>query len=341
MEAQIKDIRRAADYLPGISLAAVAAAIGLLTTWALPVLSPLLIAIVLGVATTNLFHLPAKFSPGTHLAAKKLLRLGIVFLGLRLALQDIWDLGVPMLLVVTVVVVVGIVGTVMLGRALAVPKKLTLLIGCGFSICGAAAVAGVEETVEADDEDVVTAVALVVIFGTLMIPLVPTIVFAADVSPIAGGLWAGAFVHEVAQVVAVGDLIGPGALEVAVVTKLARVLLLAPVVVVLGLMSRRSRESQHEATSGRNSRRPALVPLFIIGFLAMSAVRTTGLVPDALLDGAGILQTVLLSMAMFALGLGVKVRELRRVGPRPFGLAALSTLLVAGTAAAGVSLIGG
>src|SRR5699024_4225385 len=150
-----------------------AAGIAMTVSRALPAISPLVIAIVAGIALTNLVRLPEMTAPGVTFAAKKLLRLGIVFLGLQLVLGDILALGVPMLAVIASIVAGGSLGTLGLGRLLRMRTAQTLLIACGFSICGAAAVAGVEGVTDSEEEDVVTAVALVVIFGTLMIPIIP------------------------------------------------------------------------------------------------------------------------------------------------------------------------
>lgn len=149
-------------------------------------------------------------------------------------------------------------------------------------------------------------------------------------------MWAGGSVHEVAQVIAAGGIIGGTALAVATVVKLARVLLLAPVIAILGLVRRRELKGSDGDSGGK---RPPIVPLFIVAFLACVAVRSTGIVPDAALSAAGLLQTALLSAAMFAVGLGVKLASLRTVGPRPFALAAVSTVWVASVALVGVLLI--
>ncbi len=322
------------QYAPGISLCAAAVTISMLVSPLMPGVSPLIIAIVLGIALTNIVRLPEPTAPGITLAAKKLLRLGIVFLGLKLVLSDILSLGVPMLVVIVCIVAGGIFGTILMGRLMKMPPEQVLLIGCGFSICGAAAVAGVEGVTDSDEEDVVTAVALVVIFGTLMIPIIPLAGQALGMSAELNGMWAGGSIHEIAQVVAAGGVIGGGALAVAVIVKLARILLLAPVVAVLSLRQRRLGNTG--ATSGK---RPAIVPLFIIGFLAMIALRSTVDLPDGVLEAGNFLQTALLAAAMFALGCGVNIRNLMRVGIRPFILATASTVLVATIACAGIELV--
>ena len=328
---------------PGCVLCLAAAGIGYGINLFLPGVSALIIAIVLGVLLTNVVHLPDALSPGIDFSAKKLLRAGIILLGLKLSLTSIIDLGVPMLLVVACIVTGGLLGTVLLGRLLRVPPNLSLLIACGFSICGAAAVAGAAGVTDPDDEaeeDTITAVALVVIFGTLMIPLVPLVAGLLGLDVVAAGKWAGGSTHEIAQVVAIGGVIGGGALAVAVVVKLARVLLLAPVIAVLSFRQRRLQRSDMPGRQASRTKLPPIVPPFILGFLAMVLLRSFVALPGAALGAGETLQTLLLAAAMFGLGCGVRVRNLLKVGLRPFGLAAASTLLVAVIAHAGVALAG-
>ncbi|MDN6327824.1 MAG: putative sulfate exporter family transporter [Brachybacterium sp.] len=318
---------------PGVLLTLAVAVLSILLSQVLPGVSALIIAILLGIAVANLTALPPSLSPGLSVAAKKFLRAGIVLLGLQVALGDLLALGAPMLAVVVAVVAGGILGTLALGRALGVEKDLTLLVACGFSICGAAAVAaaaGVTDPEDEHEERTITAIALVVLCGTLMIAAVPAVAAALELAPETAGLWAGASIHEVAQVVAAGGALGGAALTVAVIVKLARVLMLAPVMAVLSLQQRR--EGAAEGT------RPPLVPLFVLGFLAMVLLRSVAPLPAAVLDLGGLAQTGLLAAAMFALGTGVKVRNLLQVGARPLALAALSTLLVATLALGGVLL---
>ena len=325
----------------GVCLAAAGAAYGI--NLLLPGISPLIIAIVAGMFVTNVLRLPEITSPGVDFSAKKLLRAGIIFLGLQLSLTNIAGLGAPMLLVVVCIVAGGLLGTLLLGRLLRVPPNLSLLVACGFSICGAAAVAGAAGVTDPDDraeEDTITAVALVVIFGTLMIPLVPLVAGLLGLDVVAAGKWAGGSTHEIAQVVAIGGVIGGGALAVAVVVKLARVLLLAPVIAVLSIRQRhlqRATDAPGQQTS--RSKLPPIVPPFILGFLAMVLLRSFIPLPKTVLDAGSALQTVLLAAAMFALGCGVRIRSLLKVGIRPFGLAALSTLLVAAIAFLGILLV--
>ncbi len=318
--------------VPGLVLCAAAVGLSLLVTQVVPIMSALLVAILLGVVVANTVPLPATTEPGLKFAAKRLLRLGVVLLGAQLLLSDIAGLGLAMIGTVVAVVVIGIFGTLLIGRMLGVAPGQRLLIACGFSICGAAAVAAVDGVIDAEEEDVVTAIALVVIFGTLMIPAVPLLATLFGLSTEQAGLWAGGSTHEVAQVVAIGGTLGGSALGAAVVVKLARVLMLAPVLAVLGWHLRRT------TVVSAGTKRPPLVPLFVVGFLAMVILRSTGVLGESAVEVAQVGQTVLLSAAMFALGCSVRLATMKKVGVRPFLLAAASTGVVASTALAGVLL---
>ncbi|MEO7587236.1 MAG: YeiH family protein [Arachnia sp.] len=329
-----QDTPKPASLFPGLLLCLGGGAVAMLANRFVPTVSALLFAIVLGAVIGNIWRVPPVMAPGVAVAGKRILRVGIVMLGLQLVLGDLLELGLGMVAVAAVVVAVGIIGTVLIGRAMGIPPQQRLLIACGFSICGAAAVAACDGVLEAEDEDVATGIALVVLFGTIMIPVVPLLVAVMHMGPETGGLWAGASIHEVAQVVAAAGIIGGGALKGAVIVKLTRVLMLAPVMAVLGIMQRR------KATTGEfHGKRPPLVPLFVVGFLVMVGVASLHLLPTPALDVAKLVQTACLAIAMFALGLGVRIKSLIKVGPKPLLLGTASTVLVASVALAGVTLV--
>jgi len=323
---------------PGLLLALSVAFASCLVSHAAPGVSALLIAIVLGVAARNLAFLPRWSDAGLTYASRVPLRLGIVLLGLQLALPELFarGWGIPGLAVV--VVGGGILGTLGLARLLGVERRQALLVACGFSICGAAAVAGVESSVEAQEKETVTAVALVVLFGTLMIPLIPGAAALWGLSTDQAAVWAGASVHEVGQVVAIGGLLGGGALGLAVSMKLARVLLLAPVAAILGAQAR-SLDTGEGDGPRPSARRPPVVPLFLVGFVLAAILRSVVPVPQELLSMASLLQEFLLSAAMFSLGAGVHVKSLLSGSGRLLALAAASTVLVTGLGLSGALLI--
>lgn len=338
-----RTLGRGRALAPGLSVVLAVTAVSMLINKLLPAVSPLLLAIVAGAVLANTLlvkggPLPAALDAGLAFSAKRLLRVGVALLGLQLVLADIFALGWGVIGVVVAVVALGILGAMWLGAKLGLTWTQRVLIACGFSICGAAAVAAADGVIDADEEETVTAVALVVVFGTAMILAVPLLASALGLGDRTAGIFAGASIHEVAQVVAAGGAIGGGALAVAVVVKLARVLMLAPVLAVLGVVMRR-REAANPELVRADSKRPPLVPLFVASFLALVLLRSTGILPESVLAVAKFCGTALLTAAMFALGAGVRVATMRKVGPKPFVLAGAATVWVAAIALVGALLV--
>lgn len=299
--------------------AGVAAACALAVSTVFPLAGPLLVAVVLGaiVANTRLALLPVL--RGHAETTKLLLRLGVVLLGLQLPVQQVWDIGPAGLVVVVATVATTYAATVVIGDRLRLDRDFVTLLAAGFSICGAAAIAAVDDAVRAKQRHVALAVALVTLFGSVMIVFVPWAADLAGLGDEQAAVWAGASIHEVAQVVAAASIIGPGALAVATTVKLGRVALLAPMYAVA---ARRS--------PGPAGHIPAL-PWFVVGFAVAIAVRSTVPLPVALLDGAAAMTTFLLAAAMFGLGLGIRAADVWPVPRNALVLATVSTAVAAGT----------
>lgn len=318
--------------LPGLLVTAAGVALATAVNALVPAVSPLMAALVLGALVTNLGLSSPALRPGLEFAARGPLRLGIVLLGAQLALPDVLALGLPVLLLVVVTVTATFFGTQWLGRRLGLGRELSLLVATGFSICGAAAVAAMDGVTDSDEEDVMTAVALVTLYGSLAIAVLPQARGLLHLSPEAFGVWAGASVHEVAQVVATAQAVGGAALATAVVVKLTRVVLLAPLIAGVTLWRRRT-------AAPSEGRRPPVVPLFVAGFLAMAALRSLGVLPPASLAALKTAETLLFTAALFGMGAAVRLRALLRTGRRAVALGALSTTLVTLVALAGVTVL--
>lgn len=321
-----------AALIPGLLVCLIGAAV---SWWGAQRLgmSALLIAILLGALWRNIVPVPRALSQGVSFSSKKLLRTGIVLLGLQLSLSSILNLGFGVLLVVLASVSLTFFGTLWIGHLMGVSFAQRLLIASGFSICGAAAVAATGGASKAKEEEVATAIALVVLFGTLMIPLVPFLGSLLGMPDERLGMWIGGSTHEVAQVVAAGGAVGSAALAVAVTVKLARVITLAPIIAGISLYMRR----QGADTGGA---KPPIVPVFVIGFLAAMLLRTTGILPGEFLSTIELIQTILLAAAMFALGLGVHIRSLFKVGAKPVVLGVISTGIILVVSLAGAQIFG-
>jgi uncharacterized integral membrane protein (TIGR00698 family) len=315
--------------LPGLGLAAVLGVAAVLGAERLGPLSPLVLAMALGVVVANSPAMSATTQPGLKVAGKKVLRVGIVLLGFRLSLGDVAGLGVPAIAAVVGVVTATFFGTQWLGRRLGLGPDLSLLVATGYSICGASAIAAVEGVVDADEEDVAVSVALVTLCGTIAVLVLPILGGLLGLPADTYGAWVGASVHDVGQVVAAATGAGAAALAAAVLVKLTRVVLLAPVVAGVSWV-RRGKDATAEA--------PPLVPLFVVGFLGAVVLRTIGVIPQGWLASVKQAETLILAVAMVGLGAGVHWARLRRLDPRVMVLGAMSWALVAGAALVAVTL---
>ncbi|MGP3975497.1 YeiH family protein [Streptomyces sp. 8N114] len=327
---------RKPSRLPGLALAALGVVAASTVHLLVPAVPMLTAAVGLGIAVA---HLPGLRSlvreaarPGLTLAGKRLMRLGIVLLGLKLALSDVLGLGWATVAMVVCVVAATFFGTVWLGRRLGLRGDQPVLVATGYSICGASAIGAVSEVRGSDEEDVAASVALVTLCGTLAIVVLPLLQAPLGLDAGQFGRWVGAGVHDVGQVVATAQTGGPEALSQAVLVKLVRVLMLAPLVAAMVVAVRM------RAGAAVAGRRPPLVPLFVLGFLAMVALRTTGWVPAAALDFSARAQEVLLAAALFGLGSAVHLPSLSRTGVRVAVLGVCSWVVIAGVSYAGVLL---
>ncbi|WP_210507076.1 YeiH family protein [Naasia sp. SYSU D00057] len=319
----------AARLLPGAALAAAAALAAWAASAALPALPLLTAAVLLGIVVGQ-FRLPDRLAPGLALASRRLMRIGVVLLGLKLSLGDIARLGGGAIATTVAITIVTFGATLLLGRLLRLPGREPLLVAAGFSICGASAIGAVSGAVRAKDTEAATPVALVTLCGSLAIFVLPALRGPLGLDEQEFGHWVGAGVHDVGQVVATASTAGSAALAIALVVKLTRVLMLAPMVAVTAAVERR-----RDSTA---STRPPLVPLFVAGFLAAIVARTLLPIPDAALHAADLAQTALLAMALFALGTGVRVRSLVTTGWRALVVGLASWALIAALALLAVRL---
>ena len=319
---------------PGLLLAAAGAAVGYAVHAWLPGVQPGTVAVALGALLVNLRMVPDATGPGLGFASKRLLRVAVVLLGFALSLRQVAQLGGPGLVVVLVTVAVAFFGTLALARLLKVRSATGLLVATGFSICGASAIAAMEPVTKGKKDDTAVSIALVTLCGSLAIIVLPLLRHPLGLDdPVAFGQWVGASVHDVGQVVATASTV-PGSLESAVIVKLTRVLLLAPLVLGVGVYLHRRRKSE-PVPSGK---RPPLVPLFVAGFIAVIVLNSVANLPAGFLDVTRTAQQILLTVALFALGTGIRWQVMRRAGGRPLLLGLLSWLLVGAVAYAGVIL---
>ncbi len=327
-----------ARWAPGLAATAAAVAVSVALARAQPAVGALVIALVLGLVVGNAGLLRPALRPGVTGATRRLLRTGIVVLGLQLALRDVVALGPAVLALIAASVVAGFAFTSWVGRRLGLRPAGATLMAAGFSICGASAVAGMQGVVDADDEEVASALAMVTLYGSLSIVVLPLVGRALGLGEERFGLWVGLSVHEVAQVVAAAGTAGTAALAVATVAKLGRVVLLAPMAAAVAWQARRASAAAGGAAESLAGRAP-LVPLFVLGFLAAVALRSTGWLPDPVVAAAPVVTTVLLAGAMFGLGTGIHLRRLARSGGRWLAVGGLSTLVMSAVVLGATALV--
>ena len=268
---------------------------------------------------------------GVDFCRSRLLRTGVVLFGFRLTLQEAAAIGWEGIILDAIIIICVFGLAAVLGpRVFRLDRDTSLLVGAGSAICGAAAVMAMETVTRAQAHKVSVAVATVVVFGTLSMFLYPLLYPYAGMTEHAFGVFIGSTVHEVAQVVAVGEAIGPAAAKAAVVEKMIRVMMLAPFLMLVSWwLQRNSRKESEDAAAGRPG-----IPWFALGFIAVVGLNSTGLISPVIAQTLVQVSTVFLGMAMAALGLRTHVSAIRRAGLASLGLAGVlfMFLLVGGYA---------
>jgi uncharacterized integral membrane protein (TIGR00698 family) len=315
--------------------------------------SGIMVAILLGLALSNAVRLPDAFRDGIAFAVNHVLRLGIVLLGLRLSIAEVGSIGFKALPIILVTIPAAILIVGYLGRRIQLPDRLGSLIAVGTSICGNTAIVAVSPTIGAKEEETSYAVACITVFGLfamLVYPFVAHWLFGGD--PLAAGLFIGSAVHDTSQVAGAGMVYqqyyqAPEALDVATVTKLERNLSMLVVIPFMAIM--------HHRRSAEGTAPPpwwTMVPLFVIGFAAMSLLRTAGdLGGDrplgvfdaeqwhALIKVGKEGASYCLAIAMAGVGLGTSIKGLRAIGLKPLALGLVSALIVGLISAALIKLV--
>lgn len=318
-------------HVPGVAVVVAltaAAYVGALVAGTL--VSPLVLALVLGVAwrwSTRRGRDLGPLAPGVALAAGPFLKIGIVALGIRLDARLLVELGPALLAGSLLGVAAAFIAVEAVGRAWRVPADLRVLVGIGTAICGASAIVAAAPIWRSRPEHAGASIAAISLVGTLgvlgfvawdALLVVPITVF---------GAMAGASLQEVGQVVAAGSVQGPESSDLALLVKLSRVVLLAPVLIAFAWLT-------PTATQAQGVRRaPRLVPPFVIGFLLLGAAVSAGVVPQEAIEPLSLIGTVLTAAAMAAIGLGIDVRALRGAGSAALALGAVAMVALGATMA--------
>lgn len=289
------------------------------------IFSPMIIATMLGLVFHNVVGTPQWAIAGVKFSLKRILRLAIILLGFQLMFSQVEQVGFLGVGVILTALVTTFIFTKWFGRLIGVEPKLAELIGAGTSICGASAVIATNTVTQGRDEDVAYAVAAVTVFGSLSMFLYPLLPGLLHLGPKAFGLWSGASIHEIAQVVAAAFQDGTAAGQFGTIAKLTRVMMLAPLVITLGFIA--ARKASHAVDAAKRKAPP--MPWFVLGFIALIVVNSLVTVPPEVKAWIIPGTSFLLSMALAAMGLETDFRKLRAEGIRPLALAAASWIFIA------------
>ncbi|EGL15687.1 MULTISPECIES: putative sulfate exporter family transporter [unclassified Paenibacillus] len=324
----------------GMTLALALAAKALALIPGLNVIGQLVLALLLGIAWRAAAPVPASAPAGLAFASKKLLRAGIILLGMRLSLLDVVHAGPAVFAAAAGNILFATVVVYAIARRMNVGPRLAMLSACGTGICGAAAIAGISPQIKADDDETAVGVTVIALLGTLFTVAYTLVYPLLGFSSAEYGFFSGATLHEIAHVIAAAAPGGSAAVDSALVAKLTRVALLAPVALALGVWAaRRERRGAGEGAAavsaasgaaGSAAPRKAGVPVpwFIVGFLAAAALNTIGIVPQPAAAAAVQGAYLLIAMAMAGLGLNVNLAVFRRHGLRASAAVLLGSVLL-------------
>lgn len=322
--------------IPGIVACVLIAVVATVIGRLVPVIGFALPAIVIGVVIAVTRRPGARWLPGVSFSSKRLLQVGVVLLGTQLSLQAIVRVGLVSLPVMASTLLIALIGTVVVGRALGIERRLRTLIGVGTAICGASAIAAVAPVVAATSAEVAYAVSTIFVFNLTAAVLFPILGHLLHMGPTTFALFAGTAVNDTSSVVAAASAFSAAALGYAVVVKLVRTLVIIPVSVTLAAM-----EARRNADGERMTVRRAigLVPWFLVGFLVFVILRSIGAVPAASTDAFAQVSSFLIATALAGVGLSTNLSAIRSTGYRPLLLGAILWALVTVTALGAIGVM--
>jgi len=313
-------------------------------TFGHPYLDGLVLAILLGMAVRTAWEPGERWRPGIRRSAGTLLEVAVALLGASLDLRSVLAAGPSLLIGIVGVVAVAMVASYGVGRAAKLSPRMAVLVASGNAICGNSAIAAVAPIIGATAREVASAIAFTAVLGVAVVLALPLLIPALGLSATQYGVLAGLTVYAVPQVLAATSPLGSLSMQAGTLVKLVRVLMLGPLVLLLSLgihrSGRRGPAGAAATGAGGLGRLGRFVPWFIAGFLLLAALNSLGLLPGAVLGPMRLAAGALTAIAMAALGLGVDVRALGRVGARVSAAVASSLLILIGISLGLIHLLG-
>jgi len=309
--------------MPGLMLTAAISALALHTGAKITYVTPLIGAMGIGMLLRNAFIIPPAYKEGIFFSMRQILRFAVALLGIRITFEKIIGLGWEGLVIALMPLFLTMIFTVLLGKFLKVPKASSLLIGTGTSICGASAILTAGAITRSRDEDIIVAISSITVFGTISMLFYP-FMFNSGLLPLTEmqyGQWAGASIHEVAQVVTAAFGGGERSGEIGILIKLTRVAALIPVALILSYLVNRGVIKHGDA----HEEKSITFPFFLLGFLGMVVLNSLQFFTPKAVKWIEFFDMFLLTMAMAGMGLETDFRQLMKVGYRPLFLSIFAT----------------
>ena len=291
-------------------------------------LEALVIAILLGTAVRTVWTPGPRWRPGIAFAAKPFLEVAVVLLGATISAATILAAGPALLAAIAAVVALGLTMSYGLGRMFRLPRRMATLIACGNSICGNSAIAAVAPVIGAQAKDVAASIAFTAVLGVVVVLLLPVLSVLLHMTPRSFGVFAGLTVYAVPQVLAATVPVGLISTQIGTLVKLVRVLTLGPIVIGFSLLGRGLRQGAAGPAAATRFNPLRLVPWFIVGFLVLAALRSFEILPASIAAPVLTVASLLTVVSMAALGLGVDITVLRRVGGKVTAAVTISLLLL-------------
>lgn len=314
--------------LPGILFVAIVALIAYLIGTIFPLIGGAVSGILLGIIISHVFRTPGKLLAGIDFTLKTLLKVAIILLGFSFSLIDILSVGKSSIIIVIVTVLSGLIFTYYIGRLFGLHENASLLIGAGTAICGATAIVTLAPVIKAREEQLTYAINTIFLFNIIAILTLPFIASLFDMSDHHFGIWAGAAIHDTSSVVAAGYAYSDEAGAVSVVVKLARTLMLIPLVIMIAIFESLRKRRAVRGPGAEKVNILKVFPYFILIFVGVVLVNSFVPLPKMIPHTAALIAKFVIVMVMVSVGLKTNLRSIIRVGYKPLVVGLIASVLI-------------
>ncbi|MFN8672502.1 MAG: YeiH family protein [Candidatus Sericytochromatia bacterium] len=291
-------------------------------------LNPFIIAIFSGFIVANTIKIPERFNSGITFTSKKLLRFAIILLGFKITLNEIFVLGLNSLLVIAVAVISCFLFSVWFGQKIGLDKKHSILLASGTSICGASAIIATNEIIKSDDKDAAISVAIISVVGTFLMLLYPILFYALKLNENFYSVWVGSSIQEVGQVVGAGFAINETVGKLSSMIKMSRVTFIVPITFILLFLELKNNSNSESKKLSDIKVKDLNIPWFVLAFIGVIFFNSLKLLPENITKNIVFFDNLLLTAAMFCLGMGITISKIKAAGIKPIYLGFASAIQI-------------